>query len=132
MQLMEIFTIILLLYIVNFSPKLFKIYSTAGTELLSIYLPLLVDLLLDSSVLPGATKISRRQHEHAFQKLLSIGPKYPAPFKTIMSGSPDMKRRLENAVRSNQVNTTAKTINQPKQSSSQPKIKLKMDFSNFK
>ena len=106
--------------------------SLLGTELLSIYLPLLVNLLLDSSVLSGATKISRRQHESAFQKLLSIGPKYPIPFKTIMAGSPEMKQRLENAVRSNQAKTTAKTTSQPKQTSSQPKIKLKMDFSNFK
>lgn len=49
-----------------------------------------------------------------------------------MAGSPEMKQRLESAVRSNQAKTTAKTASQPKQTSSQPKIKLKMDFSNFK
>ena len=105
---------------------------TLGAELLSLFLPLLVNLLLDSSVLSGATKITRKQHEFAFQKLLGIGPKYPVPFKTIMARSPEMKQRLENAVRSNQAKTTAKTTSQPKQTSSQPKIKLKMDFSNFK
>lgn len=100
--------------------------------MLSLFLPLLVNLLLDSPSLSSATKFSRKLHEFAFQKLLSIGPKYPLPFKTIMAGSPELKQRLEGAVRSNQAKTSAKTTSLTKPTTTQPKIKLKMDFSNFK
>ena len=64
---------------------------------------------------------------------MKIGPKYPQPFKHIMTSSPELKHQLEKAIRAHQASSQAKTPKaQPKVALAQPSIKLRMDFSNFK
>lgn len=64
---------------------------------------------------------------------MKIGPKHPQPFKSIMTLSPELKQRLEKAIRAHQASSQAKAPKaQPKVAPAQPSIKLRMDFSNFK
>ena len=86
------------------------------------------------TILPSTSKQSRALHEQALQKLMKIGPLYPAAFKSVISGAPDLKSKLEGAIRANQaaVNKMKAQHSQVKQAMpAAPSIKLKMDFSNF-
>ena len=50
-----------------------------------------------------------------------------------MSSAPELKSRLEGAVRANQASAKPKQpAVQPKVAPAQPSIKLRMDFSNYK
>ena len=101
--------------------------------MLGLLVPILVALLLDSTSLPKGSKIAKTLHEQALQKLMKIGPKYPDPFRTVMTSSPDLKPRLEAAVRANQTLVKPKQpAVQPKVAPAKPLIKLRMDFSNYK
>ena len=102
-------------------------------HMLGLLVPILVALLLDSTSLPKGSKIAKNLHEQALQKLMKIGPKYPDPFRTVMTSSPDLKPRLEAAVRANQTLVKPKQpAVQPKVAPAKPSIKLRMDFSNYK
>ncbi|CAH3014392.1 unnamed protein product [Porites evermanni] len=102
-------------------------------HMLGLLVPILVALLLDSASLPKGSKIAKTLHEQALQKLMKIGPKYPDPFRTVMTSSPDLKPRLEAAVRANQTLVKPKQpAVQPKVAPAKPSIKLRMDFSNYK
>jgi hypothetical protein len=85
-------------------------------------------------------KFSNKLHDYALQRLMKIGPQYPSDFRTVMQSCPELKLRLEGAVKASQLrhtNTSAESAadlaaaklaaSQP----TQPSIKLKMDFSNF-
>ena len=101
--------------------------------MLGLLVPILISLLSDSANLPKGGKVTKTLHEQALQKLMKIGPKYPEPFRTVMSSAPDLKPRLEAAVRANQPAAKPKQpAVQPKAAPAQPSIKLRMDFSNFK
>lgn len=101
--------------------------------MLGLLVPILISLLSDSANLSKESKITKNLHDKALQNLMKIGPKYPEPFRTVVSSSPELKSRLESAVRANQASVKAKqpTV-QPKMAPSQPSIKLRMDFSNYK
>lgn len=102
-------------------------------HMLGLLVPILISLLSDSANLSKEGKITKNLHDQALQNLMKIGPKYPEPFRTVVSSSPDLKSRLEGAVRANQASTKAKQpAVQPKVAPSQPSIKLRMDFSNYK
>ena len=101
--------------------------------MLGLLVPILISLLSDSTNLPKGSKITKALHDQALQKLMKIGPKYPEPFRTVMTSSPDLKPRLEAAVRANQPSAKPKQpAVQPKVAPAQPSIKLRMDFSNYK
>ena len=101
--------------------------------MLGLLVPILISLLSDSANLPKSDKVTKSVHEQALQKLMKIGPKYPEPFRTVMSSAPDLKPRLEAAVRASQPAAKQKqpTI-QAKVAPAKPSIKLRMDFSNYK
>lgn len=108
-------------------------WFVSEVHMLGLLVPILVSLLSDSANLPKGGKITKTLHEHALQKLMKIGPKYPEPFRTVISSSSDLKSRLEGAVRANQASAKPKQpVVQPKVVPSQPSIKLRMDFSNYK
>ena len=105
----------------------------SGVHMLGLLVPILVSLLADSTALPKANKITKNLHEQALQKLMKIGPKYPEPFRTVIGSSPDLKSRLEGAVRASQASAKQKQpAAKPKVAPTQPSIKLRMDFSNYK
>lgn len=105
----------------------------SGVHMLGLLVPILVSLLSDSTSLPKGSRITKNLHEQALQKLMKIGPKYPEPFRTVIGSSPDLKSQLEGAVRANQASAKQKQpAAQPKVAPTQPSIKLRMDFSNYK
>lgn len=105
--------------------------------MLTLLVPILISYLLDAQQLKTSGKLCHQLHDQALQWLMKIGPKYPQEFKTLMSQSPDLRTKLESAVRINQQannqklkndfqNNAKATIAQQK-----PTIQLKTDFSNF-
>ena len=103
--------------------------------MLGLLVPILVSLLSDSSnsSSSGGGKVTKNLHEEALQRLMKIGPKYPEPFRAIISKAPDLKQQLEAAIRANQTSAKPKQPTaQAKASPAQPSIKLRMDFSNYK
>lgn len=99
----------------------------AESTMLELLVPLFVSSLSSSSD-------RKLVHESLLQKLTAIGRKYPTPFRTIMT--PDLKSRLEAAIKSSAAANAAKQVKRGGQTGqtgrAQPAIALKMDFSNFK
>lgn len=98
--------------------------------MMSMLIPLFISLFLESP--QNATKPRQLIHDTALQRLIAIGPKYPQPFRSVMTSSPELKARLEAAIKSSQ--SAVKPDRQVTRTgpSSKPTITLKMDFSNFK
>jgi len=102
-------------------------------HMLGLLVPILISLLSDSANLPKGNKVIKTLHEQTLQKLMRIGPKYPEPFRAVMTSMPDLKRRLEAAVRANQpVAKPKQPTVQAKVAPAKPSITLRMDFSNYK
>lgn len=129
--------------------------------MLTLLVPILISFLLEGSQLRSATKFTLQLHEQSLQWLMKIGPKYPQvrvnlwvyefsiklkklqflqQFKTLMGQAPDLRSKLETAIRSSQqqaANLQKATAESTKESKTavpqapQPTIKLKTDFSNF-
>ncbi|XP_074651872.1 HEAT repeat-containing protein 5B-like [Tubulanus polymorphus] len=102
----------------------------------SLFVPLLISFLLDDTKLATASRLRRQLHDHALQRLMAFGPMYPENFRTIMSSIPDLRTRLEAAIRakkSDQAREIEKKPTQAVKSSvpAKPTITLKTDFSNF-
>ncbi len=105
---------------------------------MSVLVPMLVSFLIESPT-NSTTTGSRSLHEQALQKLIKLGPQYPSHFRTVMHNMPQIKSRLEAAVKHQQEASKAASSKAAAQSKvanaqaqpSQPSIKLKMDFSNF-
>lgn len=91
--------------------------------MMSLVLPLYVSLLGDT---PSSV------HNHVLQQLMLVGPKYPAPFRSVMASSLLLKTKLEAAIKRSKTSTTPNKQSNKGTSHQQPAIQLKMDFSNFK
>lgn len=107
--------------------------------MLGLLVPILINYLVDTNLLPSSSKYIRSLHDYALQHLIKIGPKYPQDFRMIMSQSPNLRNRLETSIRenaqlSNKSSTNSMTIQDGQRTDidAEPKIKLKTDFSNFK
>uniref|UniRef100_A0A8C7I404 HEAT repeat-containing protein 5A n=1 Tax=Oncorhynchus kisutch TaxID=8019 RepID=A0A8C7I404_ONCKI len=99
-------------------------------QLLALLVPTLVSYLLDDKAFSSAPPASKGLHEFALQNLMRIGPLYPAAFKTVIGAAPELKTRLESAVRANQASSKAKAaalLAQPTVQAA-PTIKLKTSF----
>ncbi|XP_070696664.1 HEAT repeat-containing protein 5B [Pempheris klunzingeri] len=99
-------------------------------QLLALLVPTLVSYLLDENAISSAPQASRGLHDFALQNLMRIGPLYPAAFKTVIGAAPELKVRLESAVRANQASSKAKAAARQAQPAVQaaPTIKLKTSF----
>ncbi|KAL0275721.1 UNVERIFIED_CONTAM: hypothetical protein PYX00_003499 [Menopon gallinae] len=104
-------------------------------QMLKLLVPVLVNCLLEGLELKEANKYSRSLHDHCLQYLMVIGPQYPEEFKTLMSQSTDLRKKLESAIRSSQSTQNkakVEAMSVAKNVASQsPTIKLKTDFSHF-
>lgn len=107
----------------------FLIFS-AGVQLLALLVPTLISYLLDENTASSAPQISKSLHDFALQNLMRIGPLYPAAFKIVIGAAPELKSRLESAVRANQASSKAKAAARQAQPTVQaaPTIKLKTSF----
>uniref|UniRef100_A0AAY4EL99 HEAT repeat-containing protein 5B n=1 Tax=Denticeps clupeoides TaxID=299321 RepID=A0AAY4EL99_9TELE len=99
-------------------------------QLLALLVPTLVSYLLDENAFSSAFPASKGLHEFALQDLMRIGPLYPAAFKAVIGAAPDLKTRLETAIRANQASSKAKAAARLAQPTVQapPTIKLKTSF----
>ncbi|XP_046884989.1 HEAT repeat-containing protein 5B isoform X2 [Hypomesus transpacificus] len=99
-------------------------------QLLALLVPTLISYLLDDSDFTSASQTSKGLHDFALQNLMRIGPLYPAAFKTVIGAAPELKTRLEAAIRSNQASSKAKAAARqaPPTAQAAPTIKLKTSF----
>lgn len=100
-----------------------------GAKLVAVQLPILVSFLLDENTLATAPEASCSLHESALQDLMRLGPQHPGVFKAFMASAPEMKARLEAAIKGNQELVNAKaTPTQLPDKRQVPSIKLKTNF----
>lgn len=104
--------------------------------MLTLLVPVLINYLAEPSKLRNLPKYQRQLHEQSLQWLMKIGPKYPQEFKSLMSQSPELRQKLEVAVRCQKDIAAMASRVQTAQARSlekqqKPTIKLKTDFSNF-
>ncbi|XP_029793816.1 HEAT repeat-containing protein 5B isoform X2 [Suricata suricatta] len=98
-------------------------------QLLALLVPTLISYLLDENSFASASAASKDLHEFALQNLMHIGPLYPHAFKTVMGAAPELKVRLETAVRASQASKARAATRQPAPAvHSAPTIKLKTSF----
>ncbi|KAH0622567.1 hypothetical protein JD844_024972 [Phrynosoma platyrhinos] len=98
-------------------------------HLLALLVPTLISYLLNESAFSSASVVSKELHEFALQDLTRIGPLYPHAFKTVMGAAPELKTRLETAVRASQASKAKAAARQPPPTvHSTPTIKLKTSF----
>lgn len=109
---------------------LIVLMSLLGVQLLALLVPTLISYLLDESAISSAPQVSKGLHDFALQNLMRIGPLYPSAFKIVISAAPELKTRLESAIRANQASSRAKAAARQAQPTVQaaPTIKLKTSF----
>ncbi|CAG0891768.1 unnamed protein product [Cyprideis torosa] len=108
-------------------------------ELIGLFIPALIGLVLDSNSLQSASRAQKTLHSFSLQQVMKIGPLYPEDFRQLMTKVPTLKTRLESALLENQrvqrkLSTGTAAISRPSQlslTSQPPSIALKTDFSNF-
>ncbi|KAH8294799.1 hypothetical protein KR018_003155, partial [Drosophila ironensis] len=106
-------------------------------QMLTLLVPVLIGFLAEPSRLRTLPKYQRQLHDQALQWLLKIGPKYPKEFKGLMGQTPELRQKLEAAIRSQQqsINIAQKATEAQRSGllakPQKPTIKLKTDFSNF-
>lgn len=97
----------------------------------------MVSCIVESSQLAGCSKQARALHDQVLQRVIKIGHQYQLAFRTVITASPDLKNKLEAAIRAQSASSMkAKQQQQLRQQQKSalpaaPSIKLKMDFSNF-
>ncbi|KAM8946642.1 HEAT repeat-containing protein 5B isoform 2-T2 [Pelodytes ibericus] len=98
-------------------------------QLLALLVPTLISYLLDVNTYNSASPASKDLHEFALQDLMLIGPLYPHAFKTVIGAAPELKARLEAAIRESQASKAKAASRQPAPTiQSAPTIKLKTSF----
>ncbi|XP_041106772.1 HEAT repeat-containing protein 5B isoform X2 [Polyodon spathula] len=99
-------------------------------QLLALLVTTLISYLLDENAFTSAPPASKGLHEFALQDLMRIGPLYPSAFKTVIGAAPELKSRLETAIRASQASSKAKAAATLAQTTVQaaPTIKLKTSF----
>uniref|UniRef100_H3B3B5 HEAT repeat-containing protein 5B n=1 Tax=Latimeria chalumnae TaxID=7897 RepID=H3B3B5_LATCH len=100
------------------------------THLLALLVPTLISYLLDENTFLSAAPASKDLHEFALQNLMRIGPLYPIAFKMVMGAAPELKTRLETAIRASQASTKAKIAARQQQPTAQaaPTEELKLQI----
>ncbi|XP_035900169.1 HEAT repeat-containing protein 5B isoform X2 [Anopheles stephensi] len=113
-------------------------------QMLTLLVPILINYLDDPEQQPQQRttkpKYVTALNDHAIQWLMKIGLKYPQEFKTFMAQAPELRRKLEAAIKRSQMNATlqkskSEAANAAARNSAaqqqKPTIQLKTDFSNF-
>lgn len=117
-------------FLLSFSINCLIILVSEGVQLLALLVPTLISYLLDENAISSAPQVSKGLHDFALQNLMRIGPLYPSAFKTVIGAAPELKTRLESAIRANQASSKAKAAARQAQPAVQaaPTIKLKTSF----
>ncbi|KPJ17934.1 HEAT repeat-containing protein 5B [Papilio machaon] len=103
-------------------------------QLLRMLVPIVISYLRESGELVRAAPHERTLHDFALNWLMRVGPKYPQEFKTMMQQSPELRSKLEGAVKASQSARAGRTPPRPVFESrpARPTIQLKTDFSDFR
>uniref|UniRef100_A0A182NMS5 HEAT repeat-containing protein 5A n=1 Tax=Anopheles dirus TaxID=7168 RepID=A0A182NMS5_9DIPT len=112
-------------------------------QMLTLLVPILVNYLDDPEQQQQQQRTKSKYvvalNDHAIQWLMKIGLKYPQEFKTFMAQAPELRRKLEAAIKRNQMNATlqknkSEAANAAARNSAaqqqKPTIQLKTDFSS--
>ncbi|XP_035216852.1 HEAT repeat-containing protein 5B-like isoform X2 [Stegodyphus dumicola] len=105
--------------------------------IVGLYVPTLVNLLIDPETSQVASSFRQKVHAYALQQLMKIGPQYPQEFRTVVSRNLRLKTKLETCIRAAQMgsdlnrNSPDSRTQISSRTVSTPTIKLKTDFSNF-
>merc|ERR1719219_433133 len=102
------------------------------SQLLKIHIPILIKFLRDEKLGVNTNQFESKLHEVSLSKLTSLGGQFKAEFKQLLAANAEMKRRVEEAVRAEMRAVDSLAAQSCPAQPSQPSIKLKMDFSNFK
>lgn len=103
------------------------------TQILSIIVPILIKFLQNKTDGSVTNKNVRSLHEQSIQILMKIGSQHPQEFKSFMLESPDLRLKLETAIKTNNVaNQRKEDVNKTVSiNTATPTIKLKTNFGNF-
>ncbi|XP_045624859.2 LOW QUALITY PROTEIN: HEAT repeat-containing protein 5B [Procambarus clarkii] len=100
-------------------------------ELVGVLVGVMVGALQDTNRLSSVNQPTRQVHQYALARLQKIGPQYPQEFRTVLTSKPELRLRLESALRGQQEARNKVDSSMVQDSIHQPTIKLKTDFSNF-
>lgn len=75
--------------------------------------------------------MARRLTSGASSAPIQVGPAYPQAFRTVVGLAPQLKQRLEAAIKAGKGGGSGAGAAAQRSASAAPKIQLKMDFSNF-
>lgn len=102
------------------------------SQMLLLYIWMLAGLLLLQDEGPSSKESARRQlHVEALARLLRVGPQLPQEFRWAVGQRPQLRGRLEAALRSSRSSQEETKEGDRGRSPQAPTIKLKTDFSNF-
>jgi hypothetical protein len=121
-------------------------FHLLGIRLASLIIPLLIHYLPDSDVSSSMNSQHVKQHasSHIIERIQYLIPIYSNEFRLILQTCPDLRLKLESALRRQQQQQQHKQQRDDKQSSSSSKAyltsfntaaqiaPLRIDFSNFK
>uniref|UniRef100_T1KZX8 HEAT repeat-containing protein 5B n=1 Tax=Tetranychus urticae TaxID=32264 RepID=T1KZX8_TETUR len=103
-------------------------------NILALFLPVLINLLLENNPQSRRSSLRYSLHEYALKRLIAIGPNYPEEFKKIIGSDPKFKSKLENAIRNQDKGVpgegTEDALRNHNRSNNQI-IELKTNFSHF-
>ncbi|XP_045454840.1 HEAT repeat-containing protein 5B [Melitaea cinxia] len=106
-----------------------------GIQMLWILVPIVISYLHEPEDVVRIPHV-RTLHEFALNWLMRIGPKYPQEFKTMMQQSPELRTKLESAVKASQASRASRRPPPSRPSfetrPAKPTIQLKTDFSDFR
>lgn len=108
-------------------------------HLVSVLVPVLYALLIDTDRLRNADKSRKIVHEYAIQKLKEVGLKYLTHFRTVIQKTPQLKARLEEAIKAQESANQTRHLQQSSNGSqpatvvqpSKPTIQLRQFGSGF-
>lgn len=101
------------------------------TQMLSILVPVLIKYLQDRSDGFHANKNLLSLHEQSVQILLKIGSQYPQEFKSLMIETPELRLKLETAIKGTNANQRKEVNRTVSITTTTPTIKLKTNFGDF-
>lgn len=103
--------------------------------MLTLFVPILINLLSDRSDTFGEKSEEKRFHNYVLNCLLKLAPVYRDEFKQIVTKVPALKSKLEHSLRNQDSSNINQNLSNSRQSQANrtytPSIKLKTDFSNY-
>ncbi|KAB7498931.1 HEAT repeat-containing protein 5B [Armadillidium nasatum] len=102
------------------------------SEIIGVLVGIFVGALQDTGKLKENGSIKEKLHNYALSRLQKLGPEYPQEFRIVLTSKPELRVRLEMALKFQQEKQRkAEHATNIPTAPHNPTIKLKTDFSNF-